>query len=226
MDINSNAITINFGSIFITYVILIGLALLGFRKGFRYMLSIALFLTLAYVLTVRGGEFVVDLVNRFWSNGPKLAAFAVGRDPGSVAPLDPLIPANFQAPWLLRVLVFIALVAIGVARTWPWEAALKPTVKPGHPLRILGLLTGLYTGVLGISAISTLWGQAPDNVRQSSNLLVTTLNGLPDFAAIVPSVIAAFFIMLLVIILLRLSRIWWIDKEREKDVFVIVTDKK
>jgi hypothetical protein len=221
MDINSNTITINFGSIFITYVILIALSLLGFRKGFRWMLSIALFLTLGYVLTVRGGEFLVDLINRFWTNTPKLAAFAIGRDFASVTTFDPLIPANFQAPWLLRVLVFIAMVAIGVARTWPWEYTLKPTVKPGHPLRILGLLTGLYTGVLAISAISTLWGQAPDNIRQSSNLLVTTLNGLPDFGAIIPSVIAAFFIMLIVIILLRLSRIWWVDTTREKDIFII-----
>ena len=40
------------------------------------MLSIAIFITIGYLLTVQGGDFVVGLVNRFYSNGPKLAAFA------------------------------------------------------------------------------------------------------------------------------------------------------
>jgi hypothetical protein len=222
MNISDGTITIDFGSIIITYAILIGLAYLGFRKGFRYMLSIALFLTLAYVLTVRGGDYIVDLVNRFYSNGPKLFAFAVGRDPSAVPALDPLIPANFQAPWLLRVLVFIALVAVGVAYAWPWEGyRLNPKLRAGHPIRILGVLTGLYVGVLGVSAVSTLWAQGPDQLKQPSNLLVTTLNALPDFGPIIPSVIAAFLLMLGVIILLRLSRIWWVDTVREKDIFII-----
>jgi hypothetical protein len=107
----------------------------------------------------------------------------------------------------LRVLVFVALVAVGIAYAWPWEGApLKPTDKARN-LRILGLLTGLYTGVLGISAISTFWTAAPESLNQP-NLLTTALNGLPNYGPIVPSVIGAFMILLFVIILLRFNRVW------------------
>jgi hypothetical protein len=40
MNVTSGTITIDFGSIIITYAVLIALALLGFRKGFRWILSI------------------------------------------------------------------------------------------------------------------------------------------------------------------------------------------
>src|SRR4051794_15519631 len=112
MNFSDGTITINLGSTIVTYTILIVMGVIGWKKGFRYMLSIAIFITIAYLLTVQGGDFIVGLINRFWSNGPKLAAFAVGRDPASVAALPPLIPSNVQAPLLLRVLAFIALVAV------------------------------------------------------------------------------------------------------------------
>src|SRR5689334_2448293 len=173
-------IVIDLGSRLVTYAILIGLAVLGWRQGFRYMLSIALFITIGYLLTVQGGGFVVALINRFYSNGPKLAAFALGRDPSTVDALPPLIPDNLQAPLLLRVLVFVAFVVVGIVRTWPWEALLKPDVKPVHPLRILGALTGMYIGVLGINATAVFWAAAPESLNQP-NLLTTALNGLPRF---------------------------------------------
>jgi len=207
MTISDGTITINFGSIIVTYAILIGLAYLGWNKGFRYMLSIAVFVTIGYLLTVQGGDFVVGLINRFYSNAPKLAAFAIGRDPSTVEALPPLIPDNFQAPLLLRVLVFVALLAVGIVQTWPWEGQpLKPNDKAQN-MRILGLLTGLYIGVLGVSAISTFWSAAPEALNQP-NLLTTALNGLPNYAPIIPSVIGAFFILLVVIILVRFNRVW------------------
>ena len=69
------------------------------------------------------------------------------------------------------------------------------------------LLVVLYTAVLGISAIKTFWIDAPESLNQGG-LISTTLNGLPDFAAIVPSVIGAFFILIVVIIILRFDRIF------------------
>jgi hypothetical protein len=199
-------IIIDLGSAIVTYTILIALAAIGWARGFRYMLSIAVFLTIGYLLTVQGGNFVVGLVNRFYSNGPKLFAFALGRDPSTVNALPPLIPDNFQAPLLLRVLVFVALVAVGIGYAWPWETKLAPGDK-AQTMRILGLLTGLYIGVLGISAIKTFWIDAPESLNQGG-LISTTLNGLPDFAAIVSSVIGAFFILLIVIIILRFDRVF------------------
>lgn len=206
MSTDNGLIIINLGSSIVTYAILIGLAILGWRNGFRYMLSIALFITIGYLLTVQGGNFVVGLVNRFYSNGPKLFAFALGRDPSSVDALPPLIPDNFQAPLLLRVLVFIALLAVGIGYAWPWETTLKPTDK-AQTMRILGMLTGLYVGVLGISAISTFWAEAPETLNRGG-LISTALSGLPNFAPIVPSVIGAFFILLIVIIVLRFDRVF------------------
>jgi hypothetical protein len=206
MSTDNGLIIINLGSSIVTYAILIGLAALGWRNGFRYMLSIALFMTIGYLLTVQGGDLVVNLVNRFYTNGPKLFAFALGRDFTAVETLPPLIPDNFQAPLLLRVLVFIALLAVGVGYAWPWETTLKPTDK-AQAMRILGLLTGLYIGVLGISAISTFWAAAPETLNQGG-LISSALNGLPNYGPIVPSVIGAFFILLIVIVILRFDRVF------------------
>lgn len=199
-------IVIDLGSNIVTITILLALALLGWRRGFRYMLSIALFLTIGYVLTIQGGNFVVGLVNRFYSNAPKLAAFALGQDPATVAAWPDLIPETFVAPLLLRFLVFMALLAVGIAYAWPWETVLKPTDK-ARSMRLLGALAGLYIGVLGISAIATFWSETAGALGLP-DLLVTALDGLPVFTNIIPSVIAAFFILLFVIVLLRIDRVW------------------
>ena len=206
MSTDNGLIIINLGSSIVTYAILIGLAAFGWRSGFRYMLSIALFITVGYMLTVQGGDLVVNLLNRFYTNGPKLFAFALGRDFTAVDTLPPLIPDNFQAPLLLRVLVFGALLAVGIGYAWPWESMLKPTDK-AQSMRILGLLCGLYIGILGISAISTFWAAAPESLNQP-NLITSALNGLPNYGPIVPSAIGAFFILLIVIIVLRFDRVF------------------
>src|SRR6185503_3473884 len=138
-----------------------------------------------YLLTVQGGDFVVGLVNRFYSNGPKLAAFAVGRDPSTVEGLPPLIPDNFQAPLLLRALVFFALLAVGIGYAWPWEGKALSGFQGARPVRILGGLTGLYIGVLGISAISTFWAET-GGVLSLPELLTVALNGLPNYQPIIP----------------------------------------
>lgn len=206
MSIDNGVIIINLGSSIVTYAILIGLGALGWRNGFRYMLSIAIFITIGYTLTVQAGNYVVTLLNRFYTNLPKLFAFALGRDFTSVETLPPLIPDNFQAPLLLRVLVFIALLAVGIGYAWPWEQTLKPTDK-AQSMRVLGLILGLYVGVLGISAISAFWAAAPESLNQP-NLLTAILNGLPNYQSIVPSMIGAFIVLLIVIILLRFDRIF------------------
>ncbi len=207
MTTDNGFIIINLGSSIVTYAILIGLAALGWRKGFRYMLSIAIFITIGYLLTVQGGNFVVGLINRFYTNFPKLIAFALGRDFNTVEPLNPLIPDNFQAPLLLRILVFLALLAVGIANAWPWEGPpLKPNDKAQN-MRLLGLLAGLYVGVLGISAASAFWADAPESLNRGG-LLSSALTSLPNYAAVIPSMIGAFVILLIVIILLRFNRVW------------------
>lgn len=202
-------ITIDLGSSLVLYAILIYLAAIGFSRGFRYMLSIALFQTLGYLLTVQSGNLVVGLVNRFYSNLPKLFAFGLGRDPSSVDALGPLIPDNFQSPLLLRVLVFVGLLAVGIGYAWPWEgkALTGFDFNKDRPLRLLGGLAGLYVAVLGISAAAVFWREAAGAV-ETPPLLATVLSSLPDFLPIIPSVMAAFGILLGIIVLIRIDRVW------------------
>lgn len=200
-------ITIDLGSAFVTNAVLITLAALGFSRGFRYMVSIGLFTTIGYILTVQGGNYIVGLINRIWGSLPRLFALLTGG--GSAEPLPPIIPDNLEAPLLLRVLVFIALVAVGIGYAWPWEG--KPigtNWAQFRQMRILGLLTGLYIGVLSISALSTFWSQAAGVWQPESPLLRQVLVGLPNFGAIVPAVIAAFFVLIAIIIVIRFDRVW------------------
>jgi hypothetical protein len=202
-------ITIDLGSAFVTNLVLLLLAAFGFSRGFRYMVSIALFTTIGYILTVQGGNYVVGLINRIWTSLPRLFAFVTGGNTGSIDPLPPIIPDNLQAPLLLRVLVFVALLAVGIGYAWPWEG--KPigtNWAQFRQLRLLGLLTGLYIGVLSISAVATFWAQASAVWQPDSPLVQRTLAGLPNFGAIVPAVIAAFFVLLGIIIIIRFDRVW------------------
>ncbi|MDZ4721038.1 MAG: hypothetical protein SH847_21470 [Roseiflexaceae bacterium] len=202
-------ITIDLGSSIVTYAVLFLIAANGFSRGFRYMLSIAIFETIGYLLTVQAGDFLTGLVNRFYSNLPKLATFAIGRDPSSADAWGPVIPDNFQSPLLLRVLVFVALLAVGIGYAWPWEG--KPLTgfdfNKDRPLRLLGGLAGLYVGVLGISAAATFWRDASQAV-DFPPLLAAALSGLPNFLPIIPSIMASFGILLLIIIIIRFDRVW------------------
>lgn len=105
------------------------------------------------------------------------------------------------------MLVFVALLAVGIAYAWPWEGSpLKPNDKAQN-MRLLGLLAGLYIGVLGISAASSFWEAAPKSLNQGG-LISSALTGLPNYASVIPSMIGAFLILLIVIILLRFNRVW------------------
>jgi hypothetical protein len=200
-------ITIDLGSAFLSNAILLVLAIIGFSRGFRYMVSIALFTTVGYLLTVQGGNYIVGLINRIWSSLPRLFAFVTGGNAGSVDPLPPIIPDNLEAPLLLRVLVFVALLAVGIGYAWPWEGKPLSGFQGARQMRVLGGLTGLYIGVLIVSALATFWAQA-SGVWQASPTLSRALAGLPNYTAIVPSVIAAFFVLLAIIIVIRFDRVW------------------
>jgi hypothetical protein len=206
MITSNGQIVIDLGSGLFTYIIVIALGIAGWRKGFRWMLSVALFGTIGYLLTVRSGDFIVALLNRLFSNLPRFGAFLAGQEPAVVAPLDPLIPTTFEAPLLFRVLVFAALLAVGIGFAWPWEKPLKPGEK-ARPMRLLGAALGLYVGVLSVSALAVFWaasGQAID----LPDLLAAALNGLPNLVDVVPALIGAFLVLLVIMTLLQLPRIW------------------
>jgi hypothetical protein len=201
-------ITINLGSAAFTYALLIGFGLLGWVRGFRYMVSIAIFLTIGYTLAVQGGGFIVGLVNRFWTQLPRLFGFLLGRSPAEIDPFDPLIPDNFEAPLLFRLLVFIALLLVGIVKAWPWEGKPLTGFKGGsQPMRILGAASGVYIGVLGVSAVSIFWNELGRSLDLPEPLLVA-LNGLPTYADIMPSVIGAFLVLIIILIALQFPRVW------------------
>jgi len=203
-------ITIDLSGPFVTYSILAALGIFGWVWGFRYIVSLGLLTTIAYLVSVQGGNFIVDLINRTYSNLPRLAVFLTGGSTADVAPLGPIIPENLEAPLLLRVLLFIALVAIGIGYSFPWEG--KPLGGWGgkRPLRILGALTGLYTAVLLTSAVSIFWREFAPTVEVSPTL-ATALNSLPTWTSIIPSTITAFVITLLIVTVIRFNRIWAVD---------------
>ncbi len=206
MRIVDGQLIIDLTSSLVTFVILIATGAWGYARGLRYMLSIALFTTIAYVLTIQANNFIVDIINRFYTNGPKLFAFAFGRDPSTVAPLPPLIPETFEAPLFLRVLVFIALVAVGIGYAFPWEKPLKG-FGPPNSNRILGSLLGLYIGTLWISATAIFWGAASGSLNLPDGIEVV-LNSFPTFAPVVPAMIAAFLVLLVVLVLVQIPQIW------------------
>lgn len=174
---------------------------IGWTRGLRIILTPAFMTIVAYVLTVRGGDIIVDIVNRFWVNGPKLAAFAVGRDPDTVPPLDPLIATDFQVPLFFRFTFFVALVAFGLAfnKKSQWYGPRKEQFSP-----LLGLFTGALTALLWTDALATF-------VRQAGGLggpLGNVFGIIPDVGVFIPSLITIFFLILGLIILFNLPKVW------------------
>lgn len=203
-------IVIDLGSMALTYAILIAMGIFGWSRGFRYMLSIAIFITLGYVLAVQADNFIVDLINRFWTSIPKMFAFILGRNPSDVAAWNPLIPEDFTAPLVFRILVFFSLLLIGIIRAWPWEGKPLSGLKAStadRGTRILGAATGVYIGVIGISAVASFWNEL-STVVVLPDLLTAALNGLPTFDNLVPSMIAAFIVVVFILTLMQLPKVW------------------
>ncbi len=201
-------ITIDLGGSFVTYLVMISLAVYGWNRGFRYMTSIALLVTLGYLLTVQGGNFLVDLINRVYVSLPRLFSFLLGQDPGGVTQFDPIIPQNLEAPLFLRFLVFLALLVLGITFTFPWEGKPLGGFSGGNQvLRVLGGLAGLYTGMIILTAFNRFWSEAGAVVEVPPQL-ATVFSSLPNWSSIVPSAVAAFLVTILIIMLIRFNRIW------------------
>src|SRR5689334_5244118 len=95
---------------------------LGWSEGFRYIVTIGLFVTLGYLLTVRA-DVIVGFVNGLYAFLIRFFAF-ISPNLASIFPDPPIIPENAEAPLLLRVIVFFLLLAIGVGWKGPWESRL------------------------------------------------------------------------------------------------------
>ena len=168
---------------------------LGWFQGFRYIVTIALFVTLGYLLTVRA-DVIVSFVNGIYSFIIRFFNF-ISPNLASIFPPPPIIPENAEAPLLLRVIVFFLLLAIGVGWKGPWETRL-PGWQGFQQMRLLGAFTGFYIGALMISAIAVFWQAASPYVNFSENMQLI-LNGLPTLTNIIPVFLAAFIFLIIIV---------------------------
>lgn len=179
----------------------------GYNQGLRNVLTQAFWTIIAYLTTVNGGNFVIDLINRLWQNGPALFYFAIGRSPGEAPELDPLINTNIQIPLFFRVITFAVLVALGFffAPRSEW----KGNPSPKEPLaRPLGLFVGAFIVLLWANAARVFWEQYVDIGGSLPQPLANVLNTLPNTTVLMPSLITIFFIMLVVLVLANFPKVW------------------
>ncbi|NJN17168.1 MAG: hypothetical protein HC822_13270 [Oscillochloris sp.] len=177
----------------------------GYQQGLRNILTIALWTILAYLLTVQGGTFLVDVINRFWSNGPRLVGFLIGQNVNEIAPLEPLISPNLQIPLFFRVLAFIALTMLGFF--FNKKAAWKG--PPKEPLaRPLGLFVGALIALLWSNAAVVFWNQYQATGGILGGPIASFLNTLPNISEYMPSLIAVFFLILFVLMLFNFPKVW------------------
>lgn len=199
-------VTLNLSGFALLVIFLAIGAYWGYQQGFRNLITIALWTIVAYLLTVQGGTFIVDLVNRFWQNGPRLVAFAIGQNPSEAAALDPLIDPNFQVPLFFRFVAFIALVLLGIffnrKATWKGPPGKEPLAKP------LGLFVGALIALLWSNAAVVFWQEFVAGGGGFGGPVATVLNTLPNVSVLMPSLIAIFFLIIIVLIAFNFPKVW------------------
>jgi hypothetical protein len=195
MRLENGQLIIDLAGSFVTLAILTFWTLLGWYQGFRYIVTIAIFVTLGYLLTVRA-DVIVNFVNGLYSFIIRFFNF-LSPNLASIFPPPPIIPENAEAPLLLRVIVFFLFLAIGVGWKGPWESRL-PGWSGFQQMRLLGAFTGFYIGVLFVSALATFWQAGSPYVNFPDNLSIL-LSGLPTLANIIPVFLAAFIFLMIIV---------------------------
>ncbi len=181
---------------------------IGFQRGVRAILTIALMSVIAYIVAARGGEDLINAINRFYVNGPKLVAFAMGRDPAVVPPLDPLISGDVQVPLFFRVVLFIGLIALAsFFNAKPgWYSKTPAKDEPLAPA--LGAFTGALAALIWVSAAEIFWSDYVANGGTLGGPVANILNILPDIGIFIPSLITIFFLLLIAIVVFYLPKVW------------------
>jgi hypothetical protein len=201
-------ITLSLSGVALLFVIMVIGAYTGYQQGLRNLLTVAFWTILAYLLTVQGGNFIVNLINRFWVNGPRLVSFLIGNDPDTAPVLDPVIRSDFQIPLFFRVLAFFVLVLLGVYFNGKaaWKGAAKDPVA-----RALGLFVGTLIALLWANAAVVFWDEYTFNGGTFGGPLTPLaifLTTLPNVSVLIPSLIAAFFLMIIALIAVNFPKVW------------------
>jgi hypothetical protein len=197
-------ITLTLSGVTILLIFMAVGAYAGWNQGVRAVLTITLASVIAYVTTVSGGNQVVGILNRIYSNGPRFFAFIVGNDPNLVAPLDPLISPELQVPLFFRFALFIAIVLLGwfFSSRSPWKGpATEPLARP------LGLYAGAMVALLWANAAWVFYQEYLLNGGAPFEPASSVLGILPDVRTVIPSLITIFFIIIFGILFLSLPRL-------------------
>lgn len=190
-------------------IILITGAYSGYQQGLRNILTIALWTIVAYVLTVQGGNTIVAIINRFWTNLPRLLAFLIGNDPNSVSQFAPLISQEFQVPLFFRVMAFIGIVLLGsfFNRKAAWKGPPREVLA-----RPLGGFVGALIALMWTNALVVFWNEfvaaGGQLVGPLTGTLSNILNLLPNLSVLMPSLITVFFIIIGGLILFNFPKVW------------------
>ncbi|HMQ31378.1 MAG TPA: hypothetical protein PKD53_11655 [Chloroflexaceae bacterium] len=200
-------LTLNLSGIALLVILLALGAYWGYQQGFRNLITIALWTIIGYILTVQGGTIVVDIINRFWQNGPRLVAFAIGQNPSAAPQLDPLIQSGFQIPLFFRFIAFIVAVLLGFF--FAPRSGWKGNPNPGEPLaKPLGLFVGALIVLLWTNAAVVFWEQFVAGGGGFGGPVAQFLNTLPNISVLMPSLIAIFFLIIIVLIVFNFPKVW------------------
>ncbi len=187
-------------------ILFVGLgAYLGYMRGVRALLTVALGTTLAYLLTVRGGEEVFGVFNRVWSNLPRFAGIALNRPDWTAITWDPLIGTFIGQSLAVRVIVFVGILILSfvlnkVPKWYSKDAAgHEPLAKP------LGLLAGGIIALLWTNAAVVFYQIAEAGGTFFSGILGNILRALPDLGIFILVPVGLLFGVLALVVLLRLQ---------------------
>lgn len=196
-------LTVNITGFALLFAIIALGGYIGYQRGVRASVGLALGTIIAYLLTVQGGNDVVNFINRFYTNMPKLVAFALGRDPDTAPTLDPLIAPD--VPLFFRFVLFFALFVFFwfLNKRWWWYGASPANYEP--LARPLGLLSGALSALLLSNAAAVFWDQSGNGLNIP--VLTPVLNILPDISPVIPSLITIYFIVLGVTLLFIFPRL-------------------
>lgn len=180
----------------------------GYNQGLRNVLTQAIWTITAYIVTVQGGNFVVEVINRVWQNGPALFYFLIGRPTSEAPRLGPLIEPGFQIPLFFRVIIFVVLVLLGFYYTPRAEWKGNPDPKKEPLARPLGLFVGSLIILLWTNATRVFWEQFVANGGGLPGPIATFFNTLPNVSQLLPPLITIFFIMVIVLVALNFPKVW------------------
>ncbi len=200
-------ITLNLSGAALLVILLALGAYWGYQQGFRNLITIALWTIIGYIFTVQGGNIVVDIINRFWQNGPRLVAFAIGQNPNAAPQLDPIIQGDFQVPLFFRFIAFIVAVLLGFFFNQGSRSSWKG--PPNEPLaKPLGLFIGALIVLLWTNGAVVFWEQFLAGGGGFGGPIAQFLNALPNISVLVPSLIAIFFLIIIVLIVFNFPKVW------------------